>query len=115
MTKIRIRVNEAELLRAGWPRDAVNALRGIIAVVASGIEVGNVGDLETLLLTATDARRANDALRQEIQLVQEQIQAMRREMTLIKHQDTSLPASTPNLSEIMNRLKDLEALIHGAH
>lgn len=79
MTQVRIRLNEAELLRAGFPRDTVVALRQIAAVIGSGLEIGEITDVEALVLTTgrNDGTQAN--LLQEVRRLSDQINQVGRE------------------------------------
>lgn len=81
MTQVRIKLNEAELLRAGFPRDAVVALRQIVAVVGSGLEIGEITDVEALVLTTgrNDGKQAN--IEQEVNRLGDQINQIRRDST----------------------------------
>lgn len=81
MTQVRIRLNEAELLRAGFPRDAVVALRQIAAVIGSGLEIGEITDVEALVLTTgrNDGKQAN--IEQEVIRLADQINQIRRDST----------------------------------
>ena len=78
MSGVRIRLNEAELLKV-LPRHAVVALRQIIEVVGSGLVIGDISDVEALVLTTSrnDGQQANTA--QELQRMGEQIGQIRRE------------------------------------
>ena len=74
MSGLTIRLNEAQLLRAGMPKDAVVALREIIKIVGSGISAGGgLSDLEGLVLSAgrEDAETAN--LRGEVERLRHQV------------------------------------------
>lgn len=126
MSQIRIRVNEAELMKV-WPRDAVVALRQIITVVSSGIEVGNIGDLESLILTTPEAQRQADAVRADVERLRAEVAALRQQraapmldglpavsIRLAPPAAQESPASPPNLTDILRRLSDLESIIHGA-
>jgi len=101
MTGIKIRVNEADLLRAGWPRDAVNALRGIIAVIGTSVSIGSVSDLETLILTTTSggSRDANTA---------NQMQALADELGQVKRNATTFQQA------VSQRLDALEGQLRRA-
>jgi len=101
MTGIKIRVNEADLLRAGWPRDAVNALRGIIAVIGTSVSIGSVSDLETLILTTTSggSRDANTA---------NQMQALADELGQVRRNATAFQ------QHVSQRLEALEAQLRRA-
>jgi endonuclease III len=101
MTGIKIRVNEADLLRAGWPRDAVNALRGIIAVIGTSVSIGSVSDLETLILTTTsgNARDANTGA---------QMQALADELGQVKRNANAFQQA------VSQRLDALEGQLHRA-
>ncbi len=126
MSQIRIRVNEAELMKV-WPRDAVVALRKIITVVSSGIEVGNIGDLDSLILTTPEAQRQADAVRADVERLRAEVAALRQQraapmldglpavsIRLAPPAAQDAPASQPNLTDILRRLSDLESIIHGA-
>ena len=81
MTQVRIRLNEAELLRAGFPRDAVAALRQIAAVIGSGLEIGEISDVEALVLTTgrNDGKQSN--IEQEVMRLGDQVNQIRRDST----------------------------------
>lgn len=81
MTQVRIKLNEAELLRAGFPRDAVVALRQIVAVVGSGLEIGEITDVEALVLTTgrNDGKQSN--IEQEVMRLGDQVNQIRRDST----------------------------------
>ena len=81
MTQVRIKLNEAELLRAGFPRDTVAALRQIAAVIGSGLEIGEITDVEALVLTTgrNDGKQSN--IEQEVMRLGDQINQIRRDST----------------------------------
>lgn len=80
MTQVRIRLNEAELLKV-LPRHAVVALRQIIEVVGSGLVIGDISDVEALVLTTgrNDGKQAN--IEQEVIRLADQINQIRRDST----------------------------------
>lgn len=98
MTQVRIKLNEAELLRAGLPRDAIVALRQIAAVIGSGLEIGEITDVEALVLTTgrNDGKQSN--IEQEIDRLREQIGML--------HQQ--------NLSGIQRQLDELTTYVMGS-
>ena len=56
-----IRLNEAELLRAGMPRDAVVALRKIVTVIGDGISVGDEA-VADIAIEVRGVRRAGNEM-----------------------------------------------------
>ena len=115
MTGIKIRVNEADLLRAGWPRDAVNALRGIIAVIGTSVSIGSVSDLETLILTTTSggSRDANTAA--QMQALADELGQVRRNATAfqqaVSHRLDVLEGQLRRAQEIPTRVDAIERAI----
>ena len=113
-----IRLNEAELLRAGMPRDAVAALRKILQVIGDGIEAGDLGYLEGLMLTTGRPSAAESNLAQAIEAMSEQVGTVRREMAgqlfALRGEIDALKAQrSTNLTGIERRLDRLEHLTAG--
>lgn len=122
MTQVRIRLNEAELLRAGLPRDAVVALRQIAAVIGSGLEIGEITDVEALVLTTgrNDGKQSN--IEQEVMRLGDQVNQIRRDSTAfqqnIQRELESLQQAVrrhqPNISGIQSRLDELTTYVMGS-
>lgn len=113
--EFKIRINEAELHRAGWPRDAINALRGIIAVVGTSISVGGVSDLESLILTtnsgrATEANTANtiQALSDELGQVKRSANAFQQ---AVNHRLDSIETQLRRSHELSPRIDAIERAV----
>ena len=118
MTQVRIKLNEAELLRAGLPRDAVVALRQIVAVVGSGLEIGEITDVEALVLTTgrNDGKQAN--IEQEVIRLGDQINQIRRDSTAfqqsIQRELESLQNSVrrSGVQQEIDRLREQIGMLH---
>jgi L-serine deaminase len=116
MSGLTIRLNEAQLLRAGMPKESVVALREIIKIIGAGVSTGDISDMEGLIVTAgrPSASDAND--RQEIQRLHEQIGMIRRDVAgqlsaLRSEIDAIGQSRRVNLSEIINRIEALEGQV----
>lgn len=104
-----IRINEAELLRAGFPRDLVNALRELQNLTAGSVTQTDIDNLQAQitatdesveqLLTLAEVRRASGRLSNLEQVVQQLRMATE--------------ARRPNLSPINERLQTLEFMTFG--
>lgn len=118
MTQVRIRLNEAELLRAGFPRDAVVALRQIVAVIGSGLEIGEISDVEALVLTTgrNDGKQSN--IEQEVIRLADQINQIRRDSTAfqqsIQRELESLQHSVrrSGVQQEIDRLREQIGMLH---
>ena len=113
-----IRLNEAELLRAGMPRDAVAALRKIVETIGDGISAGDLSDVEGLILTTARSTASQANLAQAVEAMSEQIATVRREMAgqlfaLRGEMDALKMNRTANLTGIERRLDQLEHLTAG--
>jgi hypothetical protein len=90
MAGLMIRLNEAELLRAGMPRESVVALREIVKVIGSGFSSGDLGDIEGLILTASRESADTANLRADVARLSERVSRL------------------ANMTAIENRLSQLE-------
>lgn len=100
MTQVRIKLNEAELLRAGFPRDAVVALRQIVAVIGSGLEIGEITDVEALVLTTgrNDGKQSN--IEQEVMRLGDQVNQIRRDSTAFQQ---NIQRELESLQQVVRR------------
>lgn len=115
MTGIKIRVNEADLLRSGWPRDAVNALRGIIAVIGTSVSIGSVSDLESLILTTNSGRASEANTANQLQALADELGQIRRNATAfqqaVSQRLDSLEGQLRRAQEIPSRVDAIERAI----
>ena len=115
MTGIKIRVNEADLLRAGWPRDAVNALRGIIAVIGTSVSIGSVSDLESLILTTNSGRASEANTANQLQALADELGQVRRNATTFQERISqrleALEGQLRRAQEISPRMDAIERAI----
>ena len=115
MTGIKIRVNEADLLRAGWPRDAVNALRGIIAVIGTSVSIGSVSDLESLILTTNSGRASEASTANQLQALADELGQIRRNANAfeqaVSQRLDSLEGQLRRAQEIPSRVDAIERAI----
>lgn len=119
MTQVRIKLNEAELLRAGLPRDAIVALRQIAAVIGSGLEIGEITDVEALVLTTgrNDGKQSN--IEQEVMRIGDQVNQIRRDSTAFQQEIDRLREQIgmvhqQNLSGIQRQLDELTTYVMGS-
>lgn len=120
MTQVRIRLDEAGLIRAGLPRDAVVALRQIVAVIGSGLEIGEITDVEALVLTTgrNDGKQSN--IEQEVMRLGDQINQIRRDSTAfqqgIQQELEALQNSVrrSSLSGVQRQLDELTTYVMGS-
>lgn len=111
--KEQIRFNEKLLLDAGFPRDFVRAMRGLLLSVGTGVSIANLAELESLLLTMKDGRSATSNIAQQIQLLSEQIALARRQQAsdlqiIVRQLETLAIQAKPNLAALERRLAALE-------
>lgn len=116
MTGLTIRLNEAQLLRAGMPKESVVALREIIKIIGAGISGGDLSDMEGLIVTAGRNSAADVNDRQEIQRLQDQVGMIRRDVAgqlsaLRTEIDAIAHNRRANLTEIINRIETLEGQV----
>ena len=115
---MKIRLREDELLRAGMPRDAVAAPRDILKVIGDGIEAGDIGDLEGLMLTTGRSSATQANLAQTVEAMSEQVATVRRDIAgqlfaLRGELDALKAQRSTNLTGIERRLDQLEHLTAG--
>lgn len=115
MTGIRIRVNEADLLRAGWPRDAVHALRGIIAVIGTSVSIGSVSDLETLILTTTSGGSRDANMAAQMQALSDELGQVKRNANALQQAFSqrldAIQSQSRRAQEITPRIDAIERAI----
>lgn len=119
MAGLMIRLNEAELLRAGMPRESVVALREIVKIIGSGFSSGDLGDIEGLILTASREDAATSNLRADMDHLSQQVGMIRRDFAgqffALRGEIDALRERnrTVNLTGIEDRLSQLEHLTAG--
>lgn len=106
-----IRINEAELLRAGFPRDLVNALRELQNLTASSVTQTDIDNLQVQINSADDDIQR---LEQRIALnrVRSQLTAVEQDIALLRAQIAA--QRQPDLAAILQRLNNLETIVNGA-
>lgn len=105
-----IRINEAELLRAGFPRDLVNALRELQNLTASSVTQTDINNLQVQIDSADDDIQR---LEQRIALnrVRSQLTAVEQDIALLRAQIAA--QRQPDLAAILQRLNNLETIVNG--
>lgn len=71
--------NEALLLKAGLPRQFVEALRSISLTIGDGTSIASVSELESLLLAMAHGRSETANLPQQIQVLSDQVAQISRQ------------------------------------
>ena len=105
-----IRIDEASLLRAGFPRDLVAALRDLATLSASSVTPADLNALQ-VQITANDAELAAFEKRVLLRQISVEVSNLAQSVSQLRAEIAAIPR--PNNSALIQRIEQLEQITAG--